>query len=176
MGARQTSRLPSEYQKVEYLTSEDGKADRYINTQIATENVEYITMAFEKESKRSAIVICNHDGSGLNSPWGSLDNYRGYGFSCSPIVAQSELCSKKDFTFTKISVGTGNLYLMGWKNAGYVAKGKLFSAALFDSDSVKLGEFVPCYRKADNAIGLYDIVNDRFCQQTGGIGKGPDVN
>lgn len=175
LAAQKTSRLPAEYQEVEYLTSVDNRANRYINTQIATENVKTVQMAYAKESAREALVVCNHDGSGLNAPFGALNNTPGYGFSCSPLVAQSSLCSKTDFTFTKTGAGTGNVCLMGWKTSVYVAKGKLYSASLYDANNVILGDFVPCYRKADTAIGLYDTKNERFCQQTGGIGKGPDV-
>lgn len=175
MMEKKTSRLPAEYQEVEYLTSKDNKTNSYINTQIATENVETIQMAFAKESARNTIVVCNHDGSALNMPFGSLDNYSGYGFLCSPLVERSNLCSKTDFMFTKTRTGTGHLCLMGWKASGFVAKGKLYSASLYDANNVILGDFIPCYRKADTAIGLYDTVNQRFCQKTGDIGKGADV-
>lgn len=174
-GKKGGGRIPAEYQEVEYLTSADNWGNRYINTQIATENVETIQMAFAKESARQTIVVCNHDGSRLNTPFGSLTNTSGYGFSCSPLVGQSDLCSKTDFTFTKTRTGTGHLCLMGWGTSHYVAKGKLYSASLYDANNVILGDFIPCYRKADTAIGLYDTVNQRFCQQTGGIEKGPDV-
>lgn len=175
MMEKRTSRLPAEYQEVEYLTSTDNKANRYVNTQIATENVKTIKMAFEKKSTRSAIVICIHDESGLNTPFGSLDNYSGYGFSCSPLVSVTGLCDKMNFTFTKTRVGTGQISLMGWKTSNLVAKGRLYYASLYDASNEILGNFIPCYRKADSVIGLYDTVNQRFCQQTGGIEKGPDV-
>lgn len=38
-------------------------------------------------------------------------------------------------------------------------------------------DFVPCYRKADNVIGLYDLVTDTFYTNSGAgsFTKGPDV-
>lgn len=178
MGTQKSGpRLPAEYQEVEYLTSADNTANRYVSTQIATNDVASVKLAFAKESGRPTIIVCNYDGSGLNTPFGSLENTAGYGFSCSPRVDRYSLCDKTDFTFSKTNTAsvTGSLCLMGWKLGSNVAKGKLYSVSLFDADNVKLGDFVPCYRKADTAIGLYDIVKNRFCQQTGGIGKGPDV-
>ena len=38
-------------------------------------------------------------------------------------------------------------------------------------------EFIPCYRKADEEIGLYDLINDKFYSNdgTGQFTKGPNV-
>lgn len=30
-----------------------------------------------------------------------------------------------------------------------------------------IAEFIPCYRKADNKTGMYDIVNNKFCPNSG---------
>ena len=37
------------------------------------------------------------------------------------------------------------------------------------------GEFVPCYRKSDNAIGVYDRIGETFIAGHGGLLKGDDV-
>ncbi len=56
------------------------------------------------------------------------------------------------------------------------AKAKLFNCKIYDGDNL-IREFVPCYRKADDVIGLYDIVNDEFYKNegTGKFLKGNDV-
>lgn len=68
---------------------------------------------------------------------------------------------------------TGRLYRVwfgndeGGNGSGYFA---------FDYIT-RLFDLVPCYRKADDVIGFYDIVNDVFYTNagTGTFGKGPDV-
>ena len=47
-----------------------------------------------------------------------------------------------------------------------ISKAKLYSAKFYDN-SVLVRNFVPCYRKADNEIGLYDLVNGVFYTNAG---------
>lgn len=61
--------------------------------------------------------------------------------------------------------GVGNLFKM-----------RLYSFK-FTDNNVLIRDFVPCYRKADNVIGLYDLANGEFYtnQGTGAFLKGADV-
>lgn len=54
---------------------------------------------------------------------------------------------------------------------------KLYSLKIYDSNDDLVGDYLPCYRKADNIIGLYNLVDDTFItnQGTGTFIKGPDV-
>ncbi len=47
----------------------------------------------------------------------------------------------------------------------------------YEEDDIKLYEYIPCYRKADNVAGMYDIVNNVFYTNagTGKFTVGPDV-
>lgn len=48
----------------------------------------------------------------------------------------------------------------------------------FGSAEEKYVNLVPCYRKADNVPGFYDVINSAFYTNsgTGTFGIGPDVN
>ena len=60
-------------------------------------------------------------------------------------------------------------------NPGNYGNMKMYGATVWDNGTVS-GYFVPCYRKSDNAIGLYDIVNNKFHVGAGsGLTKGGDV-
>ena len=54
---------------------------------------------------------------------------------------------------------------------------RIKSSIITNGNSV-IQNLVPCYRKSDNVIGLYDTINDKFYtnQGTGTFGKGADVN
>lgn len=56
------------------------------------------------------------------------------------------------------------------------AKIRLYSCKIYDNN-VLVRDFVPCYRKADNEIGLYDLVNGVFYTNagTGTFAKGGNV-
>ena len=48
----------------------------------------------------------------------------------------------------------------------YLSVMKMYGVKFYKND-VLVGDYIPCYRKADNAAGLYDLVNSKFF-----IGKG----
>lgn len=64
----------------------------------------------------------------------------------------------------------GNAYIFngaGSFPAGYTnASMRLYYCRLYDNGVLKKN-LIPCYRKSDNVVGLYDIVNDEFIQNTG---------
>lgn len=74
---------------------------------------------------------------------------------------------------------TYHLYMFGTNSGGnpfrlgYINIGGLN----IYQDGVKIRQFIPCYRKSDNEIGLYDIVNNQFYtnQGSGTFIKGNDI-
>lgn len=60
---------------------------------------------------------------------------------------------------------------------GGFAKMRLFAFKFYE-DNIIIRDFIPCYRKADNVIGLYDLVNGVFYtnQGTGTFLKGTDYS
>ena len=53
---------------------------------------------------------------------------------------------------------------------------RLYSCKMYNSNVLQR-DFVPCYRKSDWVIGLYDIVNNTFYTNSGSwtFTKGPNV-
>ena len=74
-----------------------------------------------------------------------------------------------------------NLLLLTCNTGGTVdnrmVSGKIYYCKIYDND-VLVRDFIPCYRKSDNVIGLYDKVNNVFYTNsgTGIFTKGLDVN
>lgn len=55
--------------------------------------------------------------------------------------------------------------------------GKVWSVKMYNLDGTLFAEFVPCYRKVDMVVGLYDRVSGYFYKNNfGNMGVGPDVN
>ena len=59
----------------------------------------------------------------------------------------------------------------------YAVSAKLYSTTIYDDDKL-VRDFVPCYRKSDGVIGLYDRVENKFYTNsgTGTFQKGQDIN
>lgn len=73
------------------------------------------------------------------------------------------------------------LFLFAVNDAGetrkFYSKTKMYYVNLYDSSSELIANFIPCYRKSDNIIGMYDTVSNTFFenQGTGSFIKGNDV-
>ena len=63
-----------------------------------------------------------------------------------------------------------NLFILTRNSSGIAdkncSKGLLYSVKIWD-DNTLIRNFIPCYRKSDNEIGLYDLVNDVFYTNAG---------
>ena len=84
-----------------------------------------------------------------------------------------QLISVDDFTCIApayIFYASGNPY------GNYRVWGKLYSCKIWDNGTL-VRNFIPCYRKSDDEVGLYDVVNNTFYTNagTGTFSKGEDI-
>ncbi|MBR5312208.1 MAG: hypothetical protein IKU40_04925 [Clostridia bacterium] len=88
------------------------------------------------------------------------------------------------FTSYSCNMPSANIFLLACNlNGGYTSGssmpyvGKLYSFTMADMDGIEIRNFVPCYRKSDGVIGLYDTVGSTFYTNkgTGSFTKGADV-
>lgn len=89
------------------------------------------------------------------------------------IIAQSTRANTSAFT------GTYNLYLFATNNGVSTAlnlDGRFYNCKIRENNTL-VRELIPCYRKSDNEIGMYDVVNDVFYTNagTGTFTKGDNV-
>ena len=56
-------------------------------------------------------------------------------------------------------------------------KFRIYACKIYDENGVKIREFIPCYRKSDSVIGMYDTINQTFYTNagTGAFTKGSDI-
>ena len=69
--------------------------------------------------------------------------------------------STKPLTDAKFAIGTS-----GYDSARYAFIGKLYHAS-YIADDVLVCDLIPCYRKSDNEVGLYNKVNGMFYANAG---------
>lgn len=71
-----------------------------------------------------------------------------------------------------------SIHLLNCRNSGRKGNiGDCCGSAMYAADGTPIRYFVPCYRKTDSEIGLYDAVEGRLHTNigTGSFTKGPDV-
>ena len=86
-------------------------------------------------------------------------------------------------TGTRANIGDDReVYIFAWNNTDGTAQYinpyvRLYRITIYESGA-PAADFVPCYRKSDNEIGMYDIVSQTFhgnAAASGSLSKGNDI-
>ena len=191
--------LPYEYQKVEYIES---TGTQYIDTGV-TGKTGYITKAklMLTEIPNDGCIIGSRTSGVRIYPMHFYPGNYGYGYgvfwnsekkgSANTVlnVHSILLASHQELIINNVRIYTSsdsatydtgyNMTIFGLNYNGtvqYFSKCKLYSMKLYEG-SIIVRDFIPCYRKSDGEIGLYDLVNNVFYtnQGTGTFLKGENV-
>lgn len=189
--------LPSEYQAVEYI---EGTGTQYFEIDyIATGNtVSQGKYQITNIQSGKMLFGCRQSSSqnfyGFN--WGGGLPYKYYNAYVSGVLTNVNI----DEGVHKFKKDKGYLYrddilinsisykefttpykmiVFGCKTAGVVGlqpEARIFNLQFYDSDILKI-DLIPCYRKSDGEIGMYDLVNSVFYTNdgTGTFLKGNNV-
>lgn len=181
-------RLPLEYQEVEYIES---TGTQYINTGVYPHqigkwelDVQY-TDSSPSNQTNGCFPVANQRfdiGTTSNSKWtlniGALNTYTDADNERHLFVLD-KINNKVSIDTTYYSVTTATFttqttyaLLIGARNyygssSKYNCKEKIYSSKIYDISEVLIRNYIPCYRKSDNEIGLYDTVNNAFLTNAG---------
>lgn len=191
---KKASRLPAEYQEVEYIqNSRNDGLNQYIDTgctlttnarAVVTEEQDVITQYTWQEhgvSGNDSFAFGTYGNNiyyAVNSsdidthvafPFGTklthdLNAYSGY-YSAYNEVTKTELF--RDNNLASFIGSSKSFWLFRYHGGGqHFTYSKLYSAQIYDGTTL-LRDLVPCYRKLDSKPGLYDLVNDVFYTNAG---------
>ena len=194
--------LPEEYQQVEYIESTGAQ---YIDTDVKPTNNTVVEIKYASNLDASSYFMLYGSRTSVSSndkhsfyKESNTGYYAGFGgdnLSGSGIynTSSTELHTIKngarglyvdDILITTYQNYTFNstlsMYLFGLNQANTLDsrtfKGKIYSCKIYE-DSSLIRDFIPCYSKTDNVVGLYDIVNDVFYTNrgTGEFIEGDDI-
>ncbi|MBQ3021117.1 MAG: hypothetical protein IJD92_02695 [Bacilli bacterium] len=182
------SKLPSEYQQVEYIES---TGTQYIDTGVAKwENGTKFELDMKFKSSTTRCLMGYSPNVGFYFGKNASDNYElGSAFTMNLLATERRVCTfyrENDVAYLSVdgktisrSVSpTGSeqtnfsTYLAGYSGSGVI----LYNIKAY-KDDVLLRDMIPCYRKSDGEVGMYDLVNDVFYTNTGSgeLTKGNDV-
>lgn len=196
MGMQNKSRLPPAYQEVEWITGMGCNIDleyvpvikprAVVRMAIGNGNGDRDVMGFPKNVSPSFIINVYVRGNAADTTW-----YNRYGGTSSySLTYKLEYNVAYDFEFGKDVIANGMLVKTidnddAWSNnlqsfhlfCGRTRSENLtvYLFELWDGETL-VRKLVPCYRKADDAIGMYDLIsNSFFTSATGKFTKGPNV-
>ena len=177
--------LPQEYQQVEYIESPN---NAYINTDVYLD----WTKSFEISFKIDSTKMNGSGGNTYNSPFGyrksgsealglfisgtdiALDYYAGGNFNLPKGIHLYQI-TKTTFAVDGVSKNAAWTYPNNLTTASYplwygqqagnpgirTNPGAYYQLDI-KQDGVYIRRLIPCYRKMDLVVGMYDIVNDVF--------------
>ena len=202
-GACEQDSLPSEYQAVEYIES---SGTQYIDTNYVPNQNTKVSVDFQNVVSNENFTILGARNT-PNAPRKGIMVGVGVSYtkfvSMFGDVSENIQLSDNNLNKNNVEVSKNGYYFNGnlittpsqdnWtiNQAIYLfamhqgdgtsitlfAKTKMYACKIWESN-VLVRNFIPCYRKSDNVIGLYDLVNNVFYTNagTGTFNKGNDVS
>lgn len=196
LGAQKDSRLPSEYQQVEWIGS-SGSGGPYFVTNYTPQYTDKLFFAFTRDSGtgyqhpvsagskncESMLQITNKEifWKWFSSGYVSSGRAASYGTRYDCIADAGELSGMEGGAMNPPNI-SGNavdspLYIMTRKNGlSQLLIGKIYYVKA-ERNGKLVFNAVPCYRKADSVAGLFDTVTKTFFVNAGSgtVTKGADV-
>lgn len=184
------ARLPSAYQEVEYIES---TGTQYINTLVIPTSK--TSWEIEFEQTKANIWYFGADTGWVTNGFG-FNVYADRGTDIYPLLyinsstyydfetleanqryvvkygngllrVNSTEYSVPSFTGTQTNpIYTNSINRNGTPDSIAQGKGKIYSLKFYEDNTI-IRDFVPCYRKSDNEVGLYDLVNGVFYTNQG---------
>lgn len=192
IGQTEQAILPSEYQQVEYIES---SGTEYLDTShyVSDNNLKIQTKIYTSDMPTSEQDIASNQDETTGRFTLGLFNKVVFGYSRNGMGSEENVTSAQfnganmleielDYNYSnniktlKVNnVTTSASYNLGISNSNATVKifksfnyfvGKMYYFRLYENN-VLIMALYPCYRKSDNAIGMYDIVNNTFYTNSG---------
>ena len=190
--------LPNEYQKVEYIES---TGTQYIDTGVYMDSNKLVKIKFKyTEPQVQSIVIGAYDGStncNILSTWDSkfgvfsngikffkdvdteIHTYNWNGSSNNALLDDSNISNilaQNKCNNTWGIFGGNYTGVSSYPAINLPSKVRLFDMKIYDNSNL-IRNYIPCYKKSDNTIGLYETVEGKFYTNkgTGTFNKGNNI-
>lgn len=183
--------MPTTYTKVDYIES---YGTQYILTEIIPSNTTGVYIKLQsKDAHTDRIFFGSKGESDSRFSLGNYNNTLYYGWNTvtptnvRPTISnntlyeielnylnsrQQKLNNVKQFDITETFNANNNPPLTifggnGWASSiSYMSKIKLYSFKISDGNDI-INDFIPCYRNSDGEVGLYDLINNVFYENSG---------
>ena len=172
--------IPSAYQEVEYIGYDARYA--YLTTPIKASDMTHLVADIAKVSLPSSNSgsifpsgFSSDSAQADGNYWGTLENASGSKFTASPSHTKTQTFDRTQITSTKNT--SSALYIgLGYNSNGFCPSLNFYTMKIYNSTAL-LFDGIPCYRKSDSKIGMYDVVTKVFCPVHGSHSwiKGADV-
>ena len=162
---------------MEYVTFQNDATNGYnncINTLISFNEVDKIKFTYKSiDTNQNLMFIAGYDETSNKSPYLSITtdfNPKEFAsITITPVTLNREESSdgsKRTIEITFSSASTNYISFGSWIDVSWSRTIDWYSFKIWKGDTL-LRDFVPCYRKSDNVLGMYDIVEGEFYTNSG---------
>lgn len=169
-------RLPSEYQEVDYLESEQS-------------GYQYFEIRNSATNGDKVYIKVQHLGGTNEGGFFGINIFSELYFKNNQILHWNEILLDNPPHTTVVgndivelqahySSGTNSIErLFTYRTDRYKFYGRIWYCRITDINDTPIRDLVPCYRKSDNEVGMYDLISDTFFtnQGTGQFTYGSEV-
>ena len=165
--------LPDEYQQVEYIQMDSTSPKKtFITTGIQLNNISKIELkySFTTETRYNPMVLSSYTSSSTesNTPWICVNGYKnGDNWSITPVTQKTQVNTPTEYTVNSSLTSTNFLKIGGWTDDYWTPVGRYYYVKIFDTSNELIRHFIPCYKKSNDSVGMYDISNDLFYESAG---------
>lgn len=182
------TRLPSEYQEVEYIESDGTGQSITLKKQTFSPKVKLEYVAQHTTSNSNQKVFSHGGVANKNNftMWEYNDGYYFSVFGNENQISNKSTLEKHKIVVERTNTTTSNIYINDVLEKTYTGimqqiestttlfsggssqfySGKLYYLKLW-LDDVLTYDLIPCYRKSDNVVGMYDMVENVFYTNSG---------
>ena len=170
--------LPKDYQQVDYICRQSGTV--YINTGYIFTTTTDIRLVYFMPSASGNIASCGNN---------SANRYGYYQNSATQVLIQKGGTNyaldisnneKHDVTFgmngvvcdgvnllsENVAINRSYKMLLCAYNGGWSSNVRIYNFQAYEN-GVLIKDLIPCYRKSDNEIGMYDMIGKEFIAKSG---------
>ena len=168
-------KLPDEYQEVEYIES---TGTQYINTTIVFQKNDEIITKTSATSSKTYNTIYGCDGQ--LEVYFNADYYIRVWGNRASITSDSGNIGKNEIHDIRCQITsniTNPLIIFAYApNGSYPLNGRIYNFSIIRNHET-IYDLIPCYRKSDSVIGMFDIINNEFYENAGNgtFYKGNDI-
>lgn len=177
--------LPHGYQQVEYLES---TGTQFINTGFYPNQNTNVYLDFQVTTVTASFIFGSRGNSttaytfNIGSGENFVTSYRSSAavtLSSADTLRHTFIRNKSEAQLDETKINHGNVASFSASypmvlfachtssNQGYLpSKTRVYSFKIYDNGKL-VRDFIPCYRKADNVSGMYDVANSKFYTNSG---------
>ena len=165
------NKLPLDYQEVEYIES---SGTQYIDTGVPVNDNNSFDITFARVSNTTGIYLLSQGNVSLRlqSP-GFYWFTKNYNFSGSAPI-DTFVNIKCGYNYCRLdgtdlsgttdsdTVSGNTVWLFAKNTNESFSSAKVKNLKIYNPNNILVRDLIPCYRKDNNTVGMYDIINNKF--------------